>query len=84
MPLAAMVDPEPVVWARLWRLAGIGGPVDPAALEGFWAEVRQRPGMGTRLVGAEEVRLYRAEMSVVPEHWGEPPRRLRLLHAVSP
>lgn len=78
VPLAAMIDPEPGSWARLWRLAGIGGPVQPAALEAFWEQARRsRPALSGYQGTA---RFYRAEISVLPEQRGAPPQRRVLLH----
>ncbi len=73
VPLQRYAEPSPQLWAEVWRLIGIGGPVDPAALEAFWRRHHPRP--------AGAVQFYRAEMSVAPDQSQRPPRRIRLLHS---
>lgn len=71
--LSDIAPPSSTLWAEIWRLIGIGGPVDPAALEAFWLRHRGPPD------GPLELRFYRAEQPVDPDHRG-PPRALHLLH----
>lgn len=74
VPLQRYAEPSPRLWAEVWRLVGIGGPVDAAALERFWRRHQPQP--------AGHVQFYRAEAPVAPALRDRPPRRLRLLHSV--
>ena len=70
--LQSYAEPSPTLWAEVWRLIGIGGPVDPPALARFWR--RYHPD------AAGEVRFYRAEMAVRRARIDPAPRRIALLH----
>jgi hypothetical protein len=84
LPREAWMDPEPADWARTWRLAGVGGPFDRAALDAWWERARARPDVAAALVGAEEVRFERVFVHTDPALRGAPPARAVPLYQRAP
>lgn len=66
VPAGLIFDPARDHAGVRWQLAGVGHPVRAEALEAWWRERRQRPGVGEHLDGAVAVRFYRVARPVRP------------------
>jgi HTTM domain len=66
-------------WGEVWALTGVTRPVSATRLVAYWKELIRVPEIRRRVAGANSVRFYRVERSVVPEHWRDPPLSKTLL-----
>jgi len=71
-------------WGEIFSLVGMWGPADPARLRAYVAQAAREPAAHRALAGAVRVRVFRAEMSVVPEERARPPLRRSLLLELMP
>ena len=70
----------PQDWARAWQLAGLyGQPASPERLRAYFQQLARDPMVAAQARAGRSLRFYVAAYSVVPERWGEPPLRKRLL-----
>ena len=66
-------------WALSWRLIGVYGAFDPAALEAWWRDAATREPLAGELEGVTSVHFYRASISASPDRHGEVLSRRELL-----
>jgi hypothetical protein len=66
-------------WALSWRLIGVYGAFDPAALEAWWRDAASREPLAGELEGVTAVHFYRASISVDPDRGGEVSSRRELV-----
>jgi Vitamin K-dependent gamma-carboxylase len=81
VPLPREGDPSRAQkqWGMEWSLAGATDAPDAARLRAHFEEIARRPEVRALVAGVASVRYSRAFYSVIPEAWGEPPRRTVLL-----
>lgn len=66
-------------WGAVWALIGVTHPLSAPRLVALWRRLSREPAIRRRAAGAESVRFYRVERSVVPGRWRDPPLSKRLL-----